>query len=82
MWVKKCIEIRKILFKNLKLLFGNTHQTHPNIPLKKNIPFKKVNIYNKGILKKKKKLKRKHLKNTIKSNLIIINFVKYFEKLK
>ena len=29
MWVKKYVEIREILFKNLKLLFGNTHQIPP-----------------------------------------------------
>ena len=28
-WVKKCVEIHEMLFKNWKLLFGNTHQTPP-----------------------------------------------------
>ena len=32
-WVKKCIEIREILFKNWKLLFENTYQTHPYIAM-------------------------------------------------
>jgi len=27
MWIKKCVKIREMLFKNQKLLFGNTHQT-------------------------------------------------------
>ena len=29
MWVKKCIEMREMLFKNLKWLFENTNQTPP-----------------------------------------------------
>ena len=30
MWVKKCVEIREILFKNWKLLFEYTNQTPPS----------------------------------------------------
>ena len=34
MWVKKCVKIHEILFKNWKLLFRNTHQTPPQITQK------------------------------------------------
>ena len=64
---------------NINILFKKA-----NIPIKK-----KKQIFTIKASQKKKNiyiyiyiLKRKHLKNTIKSNLIIINFVKYFEKLK
>ena len=29
--MKKCVEIREMLFKNGRLLFENTHQTPPKI---------------------------------------------------
>ena len=30
MWVKKCVEMREMLFKNWKWLFKNINQTAPN----------------------------------------------------
>ena len=43
MWVKKCVEIREMLFKNWKLLFKNTHQTLPWFP-KHIISFHNLNL--------------------------------------
>ena len=42
MWVKKCVEIREMLFKNWKLLFENTHQTPPKCEDKKDLVFSLV----------------------------------------
>ena len=45
MWVKKCIKMREMLFKNWKWLFENTNQTPPNALSKRKDKRKYYNIY-------------------------------------
>ena len=53
MWVKKCVEMREILFKNWKWLFKNTNQTPPNSLKNKNYSFS----FKIRLIKKKRKKK-------------------------